>query len=42
MILSPVSADKLSKIRVKNREPVPSYRMDRNNDEMDAMMASLD
>ena len=40
MILSPVSADKLAKIRVKNREPVPSYRMDRNDDELDAMMAS--
>ena len=40
MILSPVSADKLAKIRVKNREPVPSYRMDRNDDELDAIMVS--
>lgn len=41
MLLSPGSADKVSKIRVKNREPVPSYRMDRNDDEIDAMMVSL-
>lgn len=40
MLLSPGSADKVSKIRVKNREPVPSYRMDRNDDELDAMMVS--
>lgn len=40
MLLSPGSAEKVSKIRVKNREPVPSYRMDRNDDEIDAMMVS--
>jgi len=40
MLLSPGSADQVSKIRVKNREPVPSYRMDRNDDEIDAMMVS--
>ncbi|KAK4021131.1 hypothetical protein OUZ56_003058 [Daphnia magna] len=38
MLLSPGSAENVSKIRVKNREPVPSYRMDRNDDEIDAMM----
>ncbi|KAI9564988.1 hypothetical protein GHT06_008730 [Daphnia sinensis] len=39
MLLSPGSAENVSKIRVKNREPVPSYRMDRNDDEIDAMMS---
>ncbi|EFX76715.1 hypothetical protein DAPPUDRAFT_248641 [Daphnia pulex] len=42
MLLSPGSAEKVSKIRVKNREPVPSYRMDRNDDEIDAMMCRCD
>lgn len=40
MLLSPSSSEKVSKIRVKNREPVPSYRMDRNDDEIGAMMVS--
>lgn len=39
MLLSPSSSEKVSKIRVKNREPVPSYRMDRNDDEIGAMMS---
>ena len=41
MLVSPVTADQIAaKIRVKNREPVPSYRMDRNDDELDAIMVS--
>lgn len=40
MLLSPGSSENVSKIRVKNREPVPSYRMDRNDDEIGAMMVS--
>ena len=41
MLLSPSSAEKVSKIRVKSQKPLPSYRMDRNDDELDAMMVSL-
>jgi len=41
MLLSPSSAEKVSKIRVKSQKPLPSYRMDRNDDELDAMMVSV-